>query len=104
MLSAKAPQGTDGRPVHQLCRQDQARIDALAAVLQAAGWSVWWDRRIQAGSSCDKAIEQALDDAKVVIVAWSRDSVHSDWVRAEAAYALEKSKLVPIRLDDAVSP
>jgi DNA-binding response OmpR family regulator len=85
-------------------RQDSAKIETLAATLQRAGWSVWWDRQIRAGSSFDKAIEQALTNARAVIVAWSRHSVGSDWVRAEAAYALESNKLIPIRLDDAVPP
>jgi TIR domain len=35
---------------------------------------------------------------------WSRNSVGSDWVRAEAAYALRKDKLVPLLIDDADPP
>jgi DNA-binding response OmpR family regulator len=85
-------------------RQDVARIEMLAALLERSGWSVWWDRQIKTGASFDKVIEQALNDARGVIVAWSRASVESDWVRAEAAYALEKSKLLPLRLDDATPP
>jgi DNA-binding response OmpR family regulator len=85
-------------------RQDLAKIEALAAVLQQAGWSVWWDRHIKTGTSFDKVIEQALTNARAVIVAWSKNSVDSDWVRAEAAYALENNKLLPVRLDGAAPP
>ena len=85
-------------------RADSGRIADLAALLQRAGWSVWWDTEIKAGTAFDKMIEQAITDAKAVVVAWSKHSVESDWVRAEAAYGLEKGKLVPIRLDDAVPP
>jgi DNA-binding response OmpR family regulator len=85
-------------------RQDQAKIESLAFVLQQAGWSVWWDRHIKTGTSFDKVIEQALTNARAVIVAWSKHSVGSDWVRAEAAYALESNKLLPLRLDDAAPP
>lgn len=85
-------------------RTDRDRIANLAALLQRAGWSVWWDTEIKAGAAFDRMIEQAITDAKAVIVAWSKNSVDSDWVRAEAAYGLEKNKLVPIRLDDAVPP
>jgi DNA-binding response OmpR family regulator len=80
-------------------RQDTAKIETLATTLQQLGWSVWWDREIRAGSSFDRVIEQALTNARAVIVAWSKHSVESDWVRAEAAHALESNKLLPIRLD-----
>lgn len=85
-------------------RPDVAKIEMLAAKLEQSGWSVWWDRQIKTGTSFDKVIEKALTDARAVIVAWSQTSVESDWVRAEAAYALEKNKLLPVRLDDATPP
>ena len=85
-------------------RQDTAKIEVLAGTLQQAGWSVWWDREIRAGSSFDRVIEQALTNARAVIVAWSKHSVESDWVRAEAAHALESNKLLPIRLDKVPLP
>jgi hypothetical protein len=78
-------------------RQDLAKVEALAAVLQQAGWSVWWDRHIKTGTSFDKVIEQALTCSRAVIVAWSKNSADSDWVRAEASYALESNKLLPVR-------
>jgi DNA-binding response OmpR family regulator len=85
-------------------RQDLTKIESLAGVLQQAGWSVWWDRHIKTGTSFDRVIEQALTNSRAVIVAWSKNSVDSDWVRAEAAYALESNKLLPVRLDDAAPP
>jgi len=80
-------------------RHDRERIERLAAVLEHAGWSVWWDRRLLAGDSFDKVIETAIGEARGVIVAWSEHSVASDWVRAEAAFAVEEGKLIPVRLD-----
>jgi DNA-binding response OmpR family regulator len=85
-------------------RQDSAVIKSLAAVLQRRGWSIWFDQNLQAGASFDRVIEQALTNARAVIVAWSKDSVNSDWVRAEAAFAQESGKLLPIRLDTAPLP
>ena len=85
-------------------RRDLARVELLTKALERDGWSVWWDREIATGASFDRAIEQAINDARVVIVGWSHGSVGSDWVRAEAAYALEKNKLLPVRFDDAVPP
>ena len=85
-------------------RQDRTKIEALAKVLQQRGWTVWWDRHIKSGAQYDKIIEQALTSAKAVIVAWSQTSVESDWVRAEASFALKNTKLFPLRLDNAVLP
>jgi DNA-binding response OmpR family regulator len=85
-------------------RQDRPKIEILSGTLEQIGWTVWWDRQIMTGTSYDKVIENALMNARAVIVAWSNTSVESDWVRAEAAFALKRSKLLPIRLDDAAPP
>jgi CheY-like chemotaxis protein len=85
-------------------RNDVEIIKSLTAILQQSGWSVWFDQQLRAGTAFDKAIEQALMNARAVIVAWSRNSVNSDWVRAEATFAQENAKLFPVRLDDAPLP
>jgi hypothetical protein len=64
---------------------------------------VWWDHEISAGDSFSLVIEQELEAARWVIVAWTRTSVESDWVRAEANEAWKRGKLVPVLLDP-VSP
>src|SRR4029077_13640011 len=68
--------------------RDTARL--LAASLEACGWSVWWDRKIQPGQSFDQAIERELEFARSVIVLWSKDSISSEWVKNEAALAAER--------------
>ena len=85
-------------------RKDLTAIQSLTEFLRRSGWSVWMDQNLTAGASFDRVIEQALRDARAVIVAWSRNSVDSDWVRAEAAFAQESAKLFPVRLDDAPLP
>jgi DNA-binding response OmpR family regulator len=85
-------------------RKDMAVIKPLTAMLQQGGWSVWFDQELRAGATFDRVIEQALANARAVIVAWSKNSVNSDWVRAEAAFALESAKLFPVRLDDTPLP
>ena len=83
--------------------EDRARVAPLAAALSGQGWSVWWDRSISAGRNFDEVIETELGAARVVIVAWSRESVQSRWVRAEAQEGLDHNKLIPVFLDE-VSP
>ena len=85
-------------------RADREKIEGLAAALEAEGYSVWWDRHIEAGAEFSKDIEQALGEAKAVIVAWSKDANASRWVKDEASAAAEQGKLVPLRLDAEHAP
>lgn len=79
-------------------REDRQRVKSLAEALMVRGWSVWWDARIRAGQHFDEMIEREIGRASCVIVAWTERSVGSQWVRAEAAEALEQGKLVPVFL------
>ena len=74
-------------------RQDRSKIEALSEMLQQSGWTVWWDRQIKTGTSYDKVIENALMNARAVVVAWSSTSVDSDWVRAEAGLCAEENQI-----------
>jgi hypothetical protein len=86
-------------------RHDSDAANALADVLSKAGVSVWLDRNaIQEGDAFDTQIEEAIAQTSVVIVIWSTHSVKSHWVRAEAAYALGKRKLLPILVDQSEPP
>src|SRR5688500_3578646 len=85
-------------------RVDRERARALAAELVLEGWSVWWDRDIPPGRTFDDVIEEALSGAKCVIVLWSRDSVRSEWVKAEASDAARRRILVPVLADEVTPP
>jgi len=84
--------------------EDRKRVAPLAAALIGQGWSVWWDRSISAGRNFDEVIETELGAARVVIVAWSLESVQSRWVRAEAQEGLDHNKLIPVFLDEVLPP
>jgi hypothetical protein len=80
-------------------REDRPVVIRLAQALEKLGWTVWWDRRIRTGSAFDRVIEEAIEAARTVIVVWSPNSIGSEWVRVEAAFALEAKKLVPVQIN-----
>ena len=98
--------GGSGRPTVFLsyARPDQAQAAKLAQALEARGLDVWWDALIEGGAAFTESIESALDGADAVVVAWSRASVGSDWVRDEAAKGRDQRKLVPVSFDGTEPP
>lgn len=85
-------------------RNDRGKAEQVAGVLERAGWSVFWDPVIQIGEVFDVVIERELENAKCVVVLWSREAVRSNWVRNEAGYALDRRKLVPARIEEVEPP
>src|SRR5262249_32719104 len=71
---------------------------------QSEGWSVWWDRQLRGGDYYDDVIQRQLNEVRCVIVMWSASSVQSQYVKAEAAYAQNQNKLIPVRIDNATLP
>ena len=83
---------------------DRERVKPLVDALETVGFSVWWDRQIDAGAEFSKDIERELGAAKAVIVAWSAAGRDSRWVRDEASLAIEQGKLVPVQFDESGPP
>ncbi|MDR7101948.1 TIR domain-containing protein [Croceicoccus sp. BE223] len=76
-------------------RHDVETARRIAEAFEARGLVVWWDNSLQAGEVFDEVIEEALSNAKAVVVLWSPDAVASRWVRAEATLADQKRTMVP---------
>ena len=80
-------------------REDRAAVERLAEALGVAGVAVWWDRNLTGGVDFSRELERRLDQAKAIVVAWSKSSVESMWVSDEANVGREKGNLVPIVID-----
>ena len=85
-------------------REDQATARKLANALESEGWTVWWDPKLRAGERFNDVIESALNEAKCVIVLWSKRSVQSLYVKDEATHALNRKKLVPVTIEQVELP
>ena len=85
-------------------REEQATARKLASALEREGWTVWWDPKLRVGEHFDDVIENALNEAKCVIVMWSKLSVNSRYVKDEATFALKRDKLVPVAIEEVAVP
>ncbi|MGO8955010.1 MAG: TIR domain-containing protein, partial [Rhodomicrobium sp.] len=80
--------------------KDVAHAEALEALFEKAGLSVWRDKkRLAAGDNYVFSIHDGIEQAKRVVVLWSRNSIASDYVAAEAEYARGKKKLLPVDIE-----
>ncbi len=80
-------------------RGDQDVARSFAQGLEDQGFKVWWDTTLRAGEAYDQVTEKALKEAKAVVVLWSKRSVESRWVRAEATVGDRNKTLVPVMIE-----
>ena len=85
-------------------REDKHLAEDTITRLKEAGFSVWYDERINPHSSWDATIEAEISAAKAVVVLWTQRSVASEWVRTEADYAKEHGKMIPVKLEACAVP
>jgi hypothetical protein len=84
--------------------QNTPKVKLIADGLSAAGYALWWDRKLHAADDFTKNIEAELDASQCVVVVWSATARNSLWVRAEASAALEQDKLVQVSADRSKPP
>ncbi len=85
-------------------REDQATARRFAEGFEHEGFKVWWDATLRSGEAYDEVTENALRTAKAVVVLWSKKSVTSRWVRAEATLADRNKTLVPAMIEPCDRP
>ena len=86
--------------------EDRRRVLTLVQALEADGLSVWWDAHVGGGDDWRDSIQQHLDEARCVIVAWSKRSIGPDghFVRDEATRAQRRHAYLPVRIDKVDPP
>jgi TolB-like protein len=86
--------------------EDRPRVLPLVNALEAEGLSVWWDTIIAGGSEWRQDIQQQLDEARCVLVVWSKRSVAPEgrFVRDEANRAQRRGTYLPVKIDNVEPP
>lgn len=87
-------------------RRLRPRVEEIAATLRAAGVTVWYDAALEAGMSFSAEISNEVRTAGCVLVCWSDDAFPrggdtSGWVVGEATIGHDRSRLVPVLLEEA---
>jgi len=85
-------------------RDDEPVAQRVANALESAGHKIWWDSDLPAHRAYSEEIERHLEQAKAVVVLWSKAAAKSQWVRAEADFGRSHRKLVQAQLDDGLPP
>ena len=82
-------------------QKDRTATERLQAAFEAHRLKVWRDERLAENPEKDfiGSINEALERSAKVVVLWSRHSVQSTWVRAEAEKARMAEKVVPLALE-----
>ena len=85
-------------------REDHVTARRFAEAFEREGFKVWWDATLRSGEAYDQVTEKALKQAKAVVVLWSKRSVESRWVRAEATVADRNKTLIPAMIEPCERP
>ena len=85
-------------------RVDQKSALPVIATLEEAGYTVWWDGKLEGGERYLQTTETALESARAVVVLWSKTSAASHWVHDEAMIGRDRRRLVPLTIDGTEPP
>jgi hypothetical protein len=91
---------------------DKSHADRLYEWLSnVVGLSVWYDaKNLPIGATIAKALPEAIQNSRALILLLSKDSVQSGWVDKEWEHAINHQtqcrdfRIIPVRVDDVVPP
>lgn len=85
-------------------RCDRDRVTPLVAALEAAGWSISWDVRLQHGHPFRDGLAEQIRSSHIVLVVWTESSIKRPFVRSEASLAQQLNSYLPVKFDDVIVP
>ncbi len=85
-------------------QKDKSKAAAMAAALEQAGLTVWWDNDLLPGDRLAATLAERIDSTLAVVVMWSETSITSDYVCDEADRARIAGSLTPVLINHVRSP
>ncbi|MGI9544807.1 MAG: toll/interleukin-1 receptor domain-containing protein [Cyclobacteriaceae bacterium] len=84
--------------------ENQHQAQLLSQALEQQGFSVWWNKDAPEGQLFNNHADEALQEAKCVVVIWSQFSVSDRWINSVAREASERGNLLPALFEDVFVP
>ena len=84
-------------------REDKPFVELLVRRLEKEGLRVYWDGNLQIGSHWLREINAHLESAPAIAVIWSKNSIGSAFVQAEALKGHARGVLVPVMVEPNIS-
>lgn len=104
-FSPKAYQGNDNYVFVSYAHKDKYRVLPAIEAMQKAGYNVWYDEGIEAGTEWPAYIADRLKGASLVFAFVSKNSVQSENCAEEIYYArANKKKMLIIYLEEVTLP
>lgn len=89
-------------------REDKRSAQHLAEALRGESLDVWTDESIAVGENWRAQMADALGQADAMVVLLTPQSVASEWVRRDVAYALSsrrfENRLIPVVIGEEGAP
>lgn len=76
---------------------DHEQVSKLASFLKAQGYSVWWLKPSDSEEDVKKEIQKQRESAKAVVVAWSVESIKSEYIKADIKESVDNKILFPAK-------
>lgn len=85
-------------------RANTARVEAIAGYLEGLGFEVFWDPFLDPATEFEGQLKQQIETADVLLICWSSEALHSDYMQKEIEHARSNEKLVLACTLDNVRP
>ena len=85
-------------------KENRDAIRPMVQLLVNKGWSVWWDPDMIPGWHYADVLQQEIITANCIIVAWTKESIKSEWVWNEAQEGKNRNVLLPVLFEKVEPP
>lgn len=85
-------------------RERRAHAERLAVILEAYGYTVWWDYDLLVGLDFRDQIDNEISSCRAAVVLWCSASIKSNFVKSEAGRADSANKLLGAFLEEVIAP
>ena len=84
--------------------EDKDKVHNLVSALEESGLKVWWQHHHLKPKEAIALLQRQLNDKRVQMVVWSKNSAGSGRVQAEARIGSNRGRLIATRIEEVLPP